>query len=84
MAPPAVEEALSKMLEAQSLTLMIQIILGELAPEGETVEAQGAVEEEEGSSFMPGKKDMVDVGALVKFKLLIFQLSKSKFSLLNL
>lgn len=60
VAPLAVEEAFPDMLEAQSPTLMIQSVLGELASEGETVEAQGVVKEEEGSSSTLGKEDIED------------------------
>lgn len=53
----AVQEASLEMLEAQSPTLMIQGILGELNPTGETVDAPDAVEEEEeGSSSNPEKR----------------------------
>lgn len=54
--PFAVEDTLPKMLEAQSTTLMIRNVLGELTSE-EILEVLGNVEEEEGSSSTSGKED---------------------------
>lgn len=46
VAPLAVEEASPSIPEAESPTLIIQGVFGELAPEEEAIEAQGVVEEE--------------------------------------
>lgn len=64
VAPIATEEALIEMPKAQSPTLMIQGILGELALGEEVTGALEAIEEEEeGSSSTPGKDDAEDVHA---------------------
>lgn len=54
-------------------------MLGELAPEGETTETHGAVEEEEGSSSTPGKEDIEDGRVVGVVRLPKPQLSKPKF-----
>lgn len=60
-APLAIQEAPLEVLEAQSPTLMIQNILGELDPTGETMNAPGAIEgKEEGSRSTPEKEDAED------------------------
>lgn len=60
-APLEVQGTLPESLEAQSQTLMIQGVLGELVPTGEAMDAPGlAAEEEEGSSSTPGKDDADD------------------------
>lgn len=60
-APLVVQEAPLEVFEAQSPTLMIQGVLSELDPTGETVNALGAVEgEEEGSSSTLEKEDVED------------------------
>lgn len=60
-APLAVQEAPPNVLEAQSPTLMIQGILGELNLMGEITNAPGAPEGEEvGSSSTPEKEDVED------------------------
>lgn len=74
------EEAFLDILEAHSLTFMIQCVLSELTAEGENY--QGTVEEE-GSSSMP-EKDKMMRGPLVRFRSLQSQLRKLKFFLLNL
>lgn len=48
VAPLALRETSLDMPEAQSPTLMIQGVLGELAPEGEVAKIPAVVEEEEG------------------------------------
>lgn len=48
VAPLALRETSLDMPEAQSPTLMIQGVLGELALEGEVAKIPGVVEEEEG------------------------------------
>lgn len=60
IAPLAMEEASPVMLETQSLTLIIQNLLSELAPKGEAVEVPGSIEEEEGSSSTLEKAEMED------------------------
>lgn len=54
---------------------MIKGILGELAAEEETTEAQGNFEEE-GSSSAPRKEDGEDKRATVEVKLSVFHLNK--------
>lgn len=59
--PLEVPGILLESLEVQSLTLMIQDVLGELDPAGEAVDAPGpAEEEEEGSISIPEKDDTKD------------------------
>lgn len=60
LAPITTEEALLDVPEAQTPTLMIQGVLGELVPGEELAEASGTIEEEEDSSSTPGKEDVED------------------------
>lgn len=57
MVPLAIEEAPHDVPEEQSPTLLIEGVLGELAPEVEITEAQDDVEKE-GSSSTPGEEDI--------------------------
>lgn len=62
--------------EAQSPTLMIQDVFGEVTPKEEAIEAQWGAEEEEGSSCTPGQEDTENEKTIPKNKLLKSYLSR--------
>lgn len=60
---------------------MIQSVLGELVHERETVATQDAIKEEEGSSSMPGKEDMEDVGFACEVQIIDIPIEQVEFLL---
>lgn len=78
--PLATKEVAFDMLEEQSLTLMIERVLGEFAPELEATEACDA-KEEEVSSSTPGKDD--SEGKDANNQTLILLINKSRLNTRN-
>lgn len=80
--PLATKEVAFDMLEEQSLTLMIERVLGEFAPELEATEACDA-KEEEVSSSTPGKDDSEGKDANNENQTLILLINKSRLNTRN-